>query len=130
MNRTEKIIGFIAWLFWLQVYVGCIVAVYWFLTMEKDGVSMFVELSSTLKVLWIVILSGAFYLYTLFLLRIKTIFDMASAKISIGIIRAKMRTIEYRKKLIRELDESKDILKEMEKNADKHRPRDDASQGP
>jgi len=104
MKRTEKTISMIGWIFWFHVYVGLIIFVYWLITIEKDGPSMFMSLSTTLKIVWIIVLSGAFFLYTLVMLRVKLLFDIVSAKLSIGLMKAQISTIEFRDRLISELE--------------------------
>lgn len=107
MNRTEKAISTIGWIFWFHVYIGLILFAYWAVTIKRDGPTMFMELTLELKVLWAIILSGGFFLYTLIMLRIKSLFDLAAARASISITKAQWSMMETRDRLLRELEDLK-----------------------
>jgi hypothetical protein len=107
MTKTEKAIKIVGFVIWLHFYLGILSFFFWLSVIWKDGPGTLGGLRMELKLLWIIIISGAFFLYTLLMLWLKTWFDLLTAKMMIGVIKAYMKVESAKRELVQQLEKFK-----------------------
>jgi len=114
-TRTEKTIEAVGFILWFHLYVGILALFFWISVIWKDGPGMLVILRIELKVLWIIIISGGFFFYTIGMLWLFTAFKLIAARMMIGVIKTYIKVETVKKQLVEQLEKFKDGINVTDK---------------